>query len=300
MEAIKKIDVHAHGTAFSQYMPKFGNGTTWPTAEDLIGFYDQLNIELGILQPLVAPEALNVTMTNENCKFMVDQHPDRFTWVCNVDARAVRNTPDSNLGSILEHYISLGARGFGELTTHLPYDDPRMQNLFGYCQELDLPITVHLSTQEYGQYGIIDEVGLPGLEKLLGDFPKLRIIGHSQPFWREIGDNPVGSYPTGKVQNGRIPVLLRKYENLYCDLSNDSGSRALMRDREHAARFIEEFSDKIMYACDICSPANSFMIPFDEFLTSMRESGEISEKNYRKIVRENAIGVFKLQDLVKE
>ena len=298
METIKKIDVHAHGTAFGQYTPKFGNGTTWPTAEDLIKFYDQLNIELGVLQPLVAPEALNVTMTNENCKFMVDQHPERFTWFCNVDARAIRNTSDSNLGAIIEHYKNMGAKGFGELTTHLPIDDPKMQNLFGYCQELDMPVTIHMSTKQDGEYGIIDELGLPRLENLLKTHPKLKIIGHSQAFWREIGDNPVGSYPTGPVKNGRIPVLLRKYENLYADLSNDSGSRALMRDREHAAKFMEEFSDKLMYACDICSPSNSFMIPFDEFLTSMRESGELSEANYRKIVRENAIKLLKLEDLV--
>jgi len=300
MEQIKKIDVHAHGTAFPQYTPKHRNGTTWPSAEEIIGFYDQLNIELGVLQPLIAPESLNVTMTNENCMYMAAQHPKRFTWFCNVDARAINNTPDANLGFLLEQYKNMGAKGFGELTTHLPIDDPKMQNLFGYCQELDLPITIHMSTVQDGEYGIIDEIGLPRLENLLKTHPKLKIIGHSQSFWREIGDNPVGSYPTGKVQNGRVPVLLRKYENLYCDLSNDSGSRALMRDREHAAKFIEEFSDKIMYACDICSPANSFMIPFDEFLTSMRESGEMSETNYRKIVRENAIRILKLADLVSK
>lgn len=300
MEQIKKIDVHAHGTAFPQYMPKYKNGVTWPSAEDLIGFYDKLNIELGVLQPLVAPEALNVTMTNENCMYMAAQNPKRFVWFCNVDARAVTNSPDADLGFVLEQYKNMGAKGFGELTTHLPIDDPKMQNLFGYCQELDLPITIHMSTKQDGDYGIIDELGLPRLENLLKTHPKLKIIGHSQAFWREIGDNPVGSYPTGKVQNGRVPVLLRKYENLYCDLSNDSGSRALMRDREHAAKFIEEFSDKIMYACDICTPANKFMFPFDEFLTSMRESGEISEANYRKIVRENAIRILKLDDVISK
>ena len=107
MEKIKKIDVHAHGTAFGQYTPKFRNGTTWPTAEDLIKFYDMLNIELGVLQPIISPEAINLTMTNENCKFMVDQHPERFTWFCNVDARAVKNSPDSDLGAILEHYKNM-------------------------------------------------------------------------------------------------------------------------------------------------------------------------------------------------
>ena len=69
---------------------------------------------------------------------------------------------------------------------------------------------------------------------------------------------------------------------------------SLKRDPEHAARFIEEFSDRIMYACDICSTRDKFMFAFDEFLTSMRESGEISEQNYRKLVRENAIRILNL------
>ena len=307
MEAIKKIDVHAHTHAFQQFIPPMTRGPKLMSPEELIAWYDRLNIEFGILQPVVAPEAQPVIISNENVIYTVQNYPDRFTWFCNVDARAVNNRPDCNLGYVIEHYKNMGSKGFGELTTHLPIDDPKMQNLFGYCQELDMPITIHVSTVWDGDYGIIDEVGLPKLEKLLQSFPKLKIIGHSQAFWREMGDNPIGSdgriignYPTGKVKEGRIPELLRKYENLYADLSNDSGSRSLMRDREHAARFMAEFSDKLMYACDICSNVDQFMIPFDEFLTSMRESGELSEANYRKIVRENAIRILRLEDIASK
>ena len=73
-----------------------------------------------------------------------------------------------------------------------------------------------------------------------------------------------------------------------------SGANAFMRDREHAARFVEEFSDRILYGCDICNALNTYPFAFDEFLTSMRESGEISEENYRKIVRENAVRLLDL------
>ena len=126
---------------------------------------------------------------------------------------------------------------------------------------------------------------------------KLKIFGHSLCFWSEIGENNEktrSTYPDGKVNGGRISELLRKYENLYCDLSARSGANALMRDREHAARFIEEFSDRILYGCDICMPSQVFPFEFDEFLTSMRASGEISEENYRKIVRENAIKILNI------
>ena len=137
---------------------------------------------------------------------------------------------------------------------------------------------------------------------MLKKHPKLKIFGHSQCFWSEIGKNTEetrGTYPKGKVEGGRLPELLRNYENLYCDLSAGSGSNALTRDREHAARFIEEFSDRILYGCDICAKVNTFPFDFDAFLTSMRESGEISEENYRKIVRENAVKLLSLEGEAK-
>ena len=89
---------------------------------------------------------------------------------------------------------------------------------------------------------------------------------------------------------------MRKYENLYCDLSATSGSNAMMRDPEYAASFIEEFADRILYGCDICQIFNTFQFDFDEFLTQMRADGMISEENYYKIVRGNAIKLLKLDE----
>ena len=89
--------------------------------------------------------------------------------------------------------------------------------------------------------------------------------------------------------------LMRRYPNLYCDLSAGSGSNALMRDPEFAAKFIEEFSDRLMYACDICHPTNTHPFRFKDFLEKMLDEGKISEENYVKLVRENAIRILKLE-----
>ena len=295
---IKKIDIHAHCIAFPQYAPRHpATDCTMPSAETLINFYDQLDIEKGVLLPIVSPEAQPTTMTSEACKFLSDLHPDRFLWFCNVDPRAFTNAKDSNLGYLLEHYISLGAKGVGELTSNLYTDDPKVDNLFSFCEELGLPVTIHIAPGPEGYYGIIDELGLPRLEKMLKKHPKLKIFGHSQCFWSEISENNDEirhTWPKGPVKNGRLTELLRRYENLYCDLSAQSGSGALMRDREHAALFIEEFSDRIMYGCDICAKVNDFQFEFRDFLESMRASGEISEENYRKLVRENAVRLLGL------
>jgi predicted TIM-barrel fold metal-dependent hydrolase len=300
MTDIKKIDVHAHCVLFPEYTPKYReNGCTIPNAETMFDFYEKLNIEMGVLLPIISPEAQLCVLPAENSKYLADKYPDRFLWFCNVDPRSFTNSKDSELGYLLEHYKSLGAKGVGELTSNLYADDPRMDNLFSYCEELDMPVTIHIAPEAQGYYGIVDELGLPRIEKMLKKHPKLKIFGHSQPFWSEIGDNNTNEvrnkYVKGKVQNGRLPELLRKYENLYCDLSAGSGANAMMRDRDHAAAFIEEFSDRIMYGCDICMHNQKFPFEFDEFLTSMRETGEISEENYVKLVRGNACRLLGLQ-----
>ena len=300
MEQIKKIDIHAHATAFPEYAPKFeSNGCTMPSVQTMLDFYDKLNIEKGLLLPIISPEAQLLVMTPENCKYIVDQNPDRFIWFCNVDPRSYQNRRDANLGYLLEHYKSLGAKGLGELTSNLYADDPKMDNLFSFCEELDMPVTIHIAPEPEGYYGIIDEIGLPRLEKVLKAHPKLKIFGHSQCFWSEISENTPETrsrYPKGKVQNGRLPELLRKYENLYCDLSAGSGANALMRDREHAAKFIEEFSDRILYGCDICSPLNAFMFDLDKFFDTMLSDGSLSIENYNKIVRKNAVSLLGLDN----
>ena len=77
-------------------------------------------------------------------------------------------------------------------------------------------------------------------------------------------------------------------------MSAHSGANALKRDPEYAAKFIEEFSDRLMYGCDICATINDHMFGFNDFLNKMRSEGAISEENYKKFVRENAIRILKL------
>lgn len=297
MEQIKKIDIHAHATAFPQYAAPNVDGYRMPCAEEIFTFYDRLNIEKGVLLPILSPEATSLPMSNENCKWIADQHPDRFVWLCNVDPRAIHNNPESDLSFLLEHYQKLGAKGMGELTANLYADDPKMDNLFGHLEKQKMPVTIHIAPEPHGFYGIVDDPGLPRLEKMLKKHPDLVVLGHSQPFWAEISECPAelrNTYPTGKVKEGRLPKLLREYGNLCCDLSAGSAANALMRDREYAAKFIEEFADRMYYGCDICATKNTHPYQFNEFLDSMRESGEISEENYRKIVRENAVRLLGL------
>ena len=294
---IKKIDIHAHVAAFPDYYPPSSIRTRFVSPEELLEFYDRLGIEKGVLLPISSPEGQASPMTSEACKWVSQKYPDRFYWFCNVDPRAGTNRTDSDLTSILEFYKNLGAKGVGEVTANIYFDDERAQNLFACCEKVGMPVLFHIAPT-FEHYGLVDDLGLPRLEKMLKKFPKLKFIGHSQPFWSEMSADVTeelrNSFPETKVIEGRVTELMRKYDNLYCDFSANSGSNALMRDREYAAKFIEEFSDRIFYGCDICAPSNTHPYPFKEFIEDMYEKGEISEENYIKLVRENAINVLGL------
>ena len=159
-----------------------------------------------------------------------------------------------------------------------------------------MPVTIHIGSLG-SDYGVVDELGLPRLEKVLKTFPKLQIIGHSQKFWSEIsGDNNEeirGGAPQGKVvPGGRVPELLRKYTNLTADLSAGSGFNAMLRDPEYAYSFLEEFADQLYFATDICSPENAkvhLRVGLSAFLDDAMEQGKISYEAYEKISRGNAL-----------
>ena len=300
MEIIRKIDIHAHATAYPDLIPAnyFSHGRFVSGEELLELFYDKLNIERGVLLPIVDPVNQWVSMTSENCKVIADAHPDRFSWFCGIDPRMGMHSEKTNLGYLLNHYKELGAKGVGELTTQLYADDPMMDNLFSALEECDMPVIIHIAPKLGDYYGIVDEMGLPRIEKMLKKHPKMKMIGHSQPFWAEIsGDLTLekrNEYPKGKVTEGRLVKLMRDYGNLYCDLSAGSGMNAMTRDPEFAAGFLAEFADRIFYGCDVCATFNTHPFQFDEFLTKMRADGTLSEANYRKIVRENACALLGL------
>ena len=305
MKPVKKIDVHAHAFPYKHLCPDGVNALApMITDTELIeNYYDKLNIEKGVLLPLVSPEVHSYMLTNSDAKLMVDKNPDRFVWFCNIDPRAHGNRPDANLSEQLMFYKNLGAKGMGELTAHMPIDDPLMENLFYHCAECDMPVTIHVATikDKYGYYGIRDDLHLPRLEKMLKKYPKLKILGHSQTFWAEMSDDcddeiRLGWPLTPIVGEGRITRLLRECPNLYCDLSAGSGMGALMRDKDFAARFIEEFSDRILWGLDICSNKNTHPFEYDEWLTQMVEDKYISEENYYKFVRGNAIKLLNIEE----
>jgi predicted TIM-barrel fold metal-dependent hydrolase len=294
------IDIHVHTRRIPGF-PRGGN-RVYATPEQLIERYDTLQIEKGVLLPGVNPECSDTPQSNEEV-IEVAEKTGRFIPFCNVDPRALGNSCFSPLGDILKFYRDKGCKGIGEVSSNLHFLDPLVQNLFKGAQDAGLPLTFHISPEIGNNYGLYDQPGLPQLEESLKRFPDLKFFGHSQAFWAEMSPlaspydrwrypGPVAedSYPV--TEEGRVPRLMRKYPNLYGDISAGSGCIALKRDRKYAVKFLNEFQDRLMFGTDICSPDTP--TPLVDFLLDMRRSENISEEVFNKVARGNAIRILNL------
>ncbi|MFH1903255.1 MAG: amidohydrolase family protein [Candidatus Omnitrophota bacterium] len=291
------IDVHGH--AYRRPYPGPDNKPVFSTPQQLLKRYEELGIEQAFLLPLVSPEVY-LPQSNEEILEIAEIFSGRFIPFCNIDPRAITNSPDAPLGDLLRYYRDCGCKGIGEVMPNMPFLHPLVQNLFKHVQDVGFPLIFDSTDRIGGTYGLYDDAGLPQLERCLRKFPKLIILGHGPAFWSEIGalDTPAerAGYPKYPVkEEGAVPKLFRKCQNLYGDLSAGSGYNALARDPEYAVRFINEFQDRLLFGTDIC--ASDQPVPLADFLKDLLETRKISEITFRKIARENAVKLFALSEI---
>ena len=286
---MKKIDIHMHCFKHRP-IPYMDNEFGTMISEEVIALYDEMGIEKGIILPLVSPECALCIQGNEEAEELSVASNGRLLWFCNIDPRNVSNSPNSDLSYILSVYKSRGALGIGELMSTIPFDDPMMENLFFHAQKQNMPVLFHIAPEPIGYYGIYDSIGLSRLEKELEKFPELMFIGHSQAFWAEMSADVTEEnrkhYPEGKVTPGRVIELMRKYPNLFGDLSANSGYKAIIRDEEAGLAFLEEFQDRLFFGTDICTAPQR--IGLSQWLDDKFTEGSLSKTAYYKICRENA------------
>lgn len=292
---VPKIDIHVH-SGIKKGIPRFDSDfSDYTTPEELRAMYDKMGIEKGVQLPEIGVECGYHHISNEESFEMVCAQPDLYYWFCNIDPRMGTNSPKTDFSYLINHYKKMGAKGVGEICSNLYMDDPRVFNLFKHCEACDMPVLFHMGNPGMGDYGLIDELGMPRLEKALQTFPKLQIIGHSQKFWAEISGDCTeenrDDYPEEKVApGGRLIKLLQKYPNLTCDLSAGSGENAITRDAEFGYWFLEEFQDRLYFGTDICAPENEMNLTY--YLDDAVENGKISQIAYEKISRKNALALL--------
>lgn len=289
-----RIDIHTHcSTRLGLTRP---NGTRYPTPEELIAKLDEEGIDKAIVLSTVSPEVRYVLVPPEETIEICSRYPDRLIPFCNVDPRFLTNDTNADFVPMLEHYRNAGCRGVGEYFPNIPLDHPLNLNVFQAVEAVGLPLTFHLAPALGGYYGCYDELGLPRLERVLKAHPNLVFLAHSQVFWAEIGNDVTeetrSGYPTGPVNEGRVVALMRRYPNLWGDLSAGSGYNAISRDRAFGITFLTEFSDRLLFGTDIANVPQK--TPIVAYLDKLKHEAAISDDVYDKITWQNASRLLEL------
>ena len=257
--------------------------------------YDRYGVERGIILPATNPECGHRIQSIEEAMEICEKYP-RFSFFANIDPRMGANDGSTHFGKLLEYYRARGALGVGEICANIRFDDPRITALFAACEKNRMPVIFHIGPYKGGCYGLIDELGLPSLERSLILFPNLIFLGHSQPFWAEISSDITersrNEYPEGPVRPGRLVELFSLYKNLWGDLSAGSAFNAITRDEKFGLAFLHEFADRLCFGQDICRPDQEH--PLAAWLDKMVVEGKLSTHAYMSICRNNTRALFGL------
>lgn len=299
------IDIHSH--AYKNPLPFV---TPFCSPEELIEKYDEMGVDKAVLLPVVNPEIYLPQAVDEILEICA-AYPDRFIPYCNLDPRAMTNAPNAPLYKILDYYKNKGCKGVGEVMPNMEIMDPKVQNLFAAAEMVDMPIVFDGSIVKDGDFGLYDDPGLPQLEMTLQRFPKLKIFGHGPTFWAELfkletpaergyvftwnGDgDQVGKYGSDCLEEGVMSKLLRRYENLYVDMSDGSPLRMLSKDKEFTKKFLAEFQDRCYFGTDLCNKYVKYR--HVEFINQLLADGVVTQEIYEKITHKNAEKLLGLGD----
>lgn len=280
------IDVHMH-------IGRVG----WPysaplTPARLVERLDEWGAEKGCVLPLSdTPEGAYLDSCTNEVIAACAEFPDRLIPFCLIDPRFGNNSPTTNFTPLLQEYKQRGCVALGELLPNLYIDDPLCINLYQHCARTEMPVLFDMKDAIGRPYAVVDDVGLPRLEKVLQACPDTVFIGHGPGFWADItGDRVIdldNEYPTGPVvPGGGVPRLLERYPNLWADTSAGSGYNAFTRDAAFGYDFLERFQDKLLFATDICSPDSECRIV--AYLKNAVAEHRLSRRAYEKIGWENA------------
>jgi predicted TIM-barrel fold metal-dependent hydrolase len=175
------------------------------------------------------------------------KYPRRVVWSGATDVA------QAGADARLRQAHAAGARGFGELKSHVEADGPELQRVYAMAAELGLPVMVHFQEVEHFPGEGLWGTGFTRFEAMLRKYPKTRFFVHADAVWANIDGAYANetSYPTGPIrQKGLTDRLLADYPNIYGDLSANSGNNALSRDTAFTAAFLTRHQDKLVFGSD--------------------------------------------------
>lgn len=277
IDAHNHPDWHAHDlNRFLDNMDKYGIQKTWLLSWECPEHEYGRGYKHVVPAPLLGSNSGPIPF--ERCISYKERAPERFIIGYAPDPR----DPDAlaKMRAAVEIY---GAKICGELKIRMMYDAPDAIMLFRLCGDLGVPVTLHMQYDNRKNYdsewcewwgGSIET-----LENMLRLCPETNFLGHAPGFWNHISEDELSRvccYPRDKkVQpGGKISELLKKYPNLYCDISAGSGHCALARDVEFTKKFLVEFQDRVLYARDYFDNIHQ------ELLNSLGLPQDVLEKIY--------------------
>ena len=271
------VDVHTHiGT--------IPTDKTEPlTASDLLHWMDGNDIAQAWVLPLVSPESYPNPCSTEYVLEQTKPHRDRLIPFCSIDPRNSWYGRGKGLVGQLKRYIDAGAKGFGEHKVGLPLADAKNLAIYAGCQEVGIPILIHIDNARN-----TDEPGLPGLKKVLTEFPNVNVVGHGPGTWASISGDAtkadLGGYPKGEVKpGGALDRLMSEHKNFHLDLSAGSGANAISRDPIFGREFLIRNKDQIMFGTDYLTIGQP--IPQQEVLRSLDLPAEAQQVVFRDNAR---------------
>lgn len=243
-------DWHGHNfTKFIENMDRCGIDKTWilsweAPADEYDPVYTYCTPDVGPLGPI----------SFARCVAYAEKAPDRFILGFAPDPRR----PDA-VDRLRAGVEIFGVKVCGELKLRMMYDNPDALRMYRFCGERGLPVLVHIDYEfdagyKYPRPNWWYGGGIEAFERAVAACPDTVFLGHAPGFWAHIsgdGQYDKDPYPTGKVvPGGKVVEMLRKYPNLYCDISAGSGCNALKRDPEFALGFLTEFQDRLLFGRD--------------------------------------------------
>jgi predicted TIM-barrel fold metal-dependent hydrolase len=213
--------------------------------------------------------------------------------------------------SILTQAAKSGAKGFGELKSHVEAAGPELQRLYALAAELDVPILVHFQEVPHTPTEGVFATGFKNFEAMLKKYPKTRFIGHADAFWANVSADYANqdAYPAGKIVKGGVTdKLLGDYANLFGDLSANSGNNALSRDPEFTPGFLKRHQNKLIFGSDCaCADGKGGGVSQQNNPGARRLAGKcvaretltllkktVTPAEFRKMTWENAHRVYRL------
>lgn len=311
--AFPVIDMHSHA---------------YPASIEQVDQWVKTMDEKGIKKTIVLSKATGAKL--DSLINVYSKYPDRFEVWCGFDYSNF-DKPGYGRDAVaeLERCVRMGARGIGELgdkgsglvystppAPGLHLDDPRLDPLLEKCGELGLPINIHVA-EPIWMYQKMDSTN----DGLMNAFSwrldnKPGILNHDQMI--NVLENAVKRHPGTtfiachfanlSYDLGRLETLLKKYDNLYADISARYAETATIP--RFTKKFIENNQDKLLYGTDMGFEPLMYDITFrilesaDEHFYYTENFGyhwamngfDLDEKVLEKLYRTNALKILQNRD----